>query len=219
MFLLATVFLVISCKMEKRIYMSGFNVERHNSKQHTDKPNVVNNKKTTQQNKIVVKELPIDTTSRVNNPLVITDTDKNVTASVDNKPTLIAHDKPMSFQRRPIIKKENKISETKIGFKKRIKKLITNQQDDYYSKDNDRTSGMAIASFVCSLVGLLLCFTIIAPIVLGTIGIVLGALAMKETLRDKKKGRGLAIAGFTIGILEIVLIIGIFVVLFFPLAP
>src|SRR5687768_13156714 len=55
------------------------------------------------------------------------------------------------------------------------------------------TSGMAVASLVCSLVGLV-------TFGLGSIpGIILGHLALPETRSGRRGGHGLAIAGLIIG--------------------
>lgn len=197
--------------------MPGHHVAWNKNTQHTDKLDLATNKKAIAQNKTVVDLPPIDTTNTVDNSF--STTDKSITASVGNNPIIITHDKSISFQSSPIIKKENKISVTKTGLKKRIKKLTSNQRDDYYSEDNEKVNGRAIAGFVCSVLGLLLCFTIVAPVVLGTIGTILSALAMQEIKEDKKRGRGLATAGFTIRIIDIVLVVGFLVALFFALAP
>lgn len=57
------------------------------------------------------------------------------------------------------------------------------------------TNGLAIASFVCSLLGL------------GLVGVVLGHIALGRIARTGEGGRGLAIAGLVIGYLSIVLAI------------
>lgn len=65
------------------------------------------------------------------------------------------------------------------------------------------TSGMAIASLVCSLLGI------------GLVGVILGHLALNEINKSNgyTQGRGLAIAGLIIGYLQIAA--GVIVVLFF----
>jgi hypothetical protein len=65
------------------------------------------------------------------------------------------------------------------------------------------TSGMAIASLVCSLLGI------------GLVGVILGHLALNEINKSNgyTQGRGLAIAGLIIGYLQIAA--GVIVILFF----
>ena len=59
-------------------------------------------------------------------------------------------------------------------------------------------SGMAIASLVCSLVGLIPCFWVLQiPALLGTI---FGFIGLKQTKNGERDGRGMAVAGTIIGI-------------------
>lgn len=59
------------------------------------------------------------------------------------------------------------------------------------------TSGMAVASLVCSIVGLFLCGV---PAILG---VIFGAIGMGQTKDNARPGRGLAIAGLVVGILVV----------------
>jgi len=61
-----------------------------------------------------------------------------------------------------------------------------------------KTSGLAIASLICSLIGLLACGIILCP--LG-FGLGLGARASIAKSGGTRKGDGLAIAGIVIGII------------------
>ncbi|MDF1928678.1 DUF4190 domain-containing protein, partial [Mycolicibacterium smegmatis] len=54
------------------------------------------------------------------------------------------------------------------------------------------TNGLAIASLVCSLAGMLCCLP-------GLAGLVLGILGMRETRRTGQDGYGIAVAGTVIG--------------------
>ncbi|WP_396934756.1 DUF4190 domain-containing protein [Mycolicibacterium sp.] len=54
------------------------------------------------------------------------------------------------------------------------------------------TNGMAIAALVCSVLGFLSCLT-------GTVGLVLGIIAMRETKRTGQQGYGMALAATIIG--------------------
>ncbi len=67
-----------------------------------------------------------------------------------------------------------------------------------YPRPRD-TNGFAIASLVCSLVGIFL-------LVLGpALGIVFGTVALRQIPRLGQSGRGLAIAGVTIGAIVLLL--------------
>ena len=60
-------------------------------------------------------------------------------------------------------------------------------------------SGKAITGFVLSLVGL-----IIAALPCGIIGLVFSAIALTQTVNKNLKGKGLAISGLVISIIDIV---------------
>jgi Na+/proline symporter len=63
-------------------------------------------------------------------------------------------------------------------------------------------SGLAVASLVCSLVGLIPCFWLIQiPALLGAI---FGIIGLKQTKSGERGGRGLAMAGMIIGIILVV---------------
>lgn len=56
---------------------------------------------------------------------------------------------------------------------------------------------MAIASLVCSLVGLFLCGV---PAILG---VIFGGVGLSQTKDNARPGRGLAVAGLVIGVLAV----------------
>jgi hypothetical protein len=61
------------------------------------------------------------------------------------------------------------------------------------------TAGMAIASLVLSLVGLVPCFWGLQ--IPGLLGVIFGLVGMSQTKNGARGGRGLAIAGLVIGII------------------
>jgi len=78
-----------------------------------------------------------------------------------------------------------------------------------YGTTGKSYNGMAIASFVLSLVGLLFC-----GVVLGIVAIILGAVALNGMKTSgNRQGRRLSLAGVIIGVLDI--IAGIVIVLFY----
>lgn len=62
-----------------------------------------------------------------------------------------------------------------------------------------KTSGMAIASLVCSLSGILLCGI---PAVLG---VIFGFIGLSQTKDGARNGRGMAVAGLIVGIAVVAL--------------
>jgi Domain of unknown function (DUF4190) len=84
------------------------------------------------------------------------------------------------------------------------KKSIKKSVKAYFAADNSdgrKTDTVAIVGFICSITGLLF-----AGLALGSIGIVLSAIALGRIKRDpeNKKGRGLAIAGLILGVVSVV---------------
>jgi uncharacterized protein DUF4190 len=65
-----------------------------------------------------------------------------------------------------------------------------------------RNSGMAIASLVCSLVGVIPCFWLFQ--IMGLLGAIFGFVGLKQTKSGERGGRGLAVAGVIIGVVLVV---------------
>lgn len=65
-----------------------------------------------------------------------------------------------------------------------------------------KNSGMAIAGMVLSLVGIIPCFWWIQ--LPGLLGLIFGAIGMKQTKDGSRKGRGMAITGVVLGIILII---------------
>ena len=57
---------------------------------------------------------------------------------------------------------------------------------------------MAIASLVCSLVGVIPCFWLFQ--IMGLLGAIFGFVGLKQTKTGERGGRGMAMAGLIIGI-------------------
>jgi Domain of unknown function (DUF4190) len=70
-------------------------------------------------------------------------------------------------------------------------------------------SGMAVASLVCSLVGLIPCFWVLQ--IMGVLGIIFGAVGLSQTKSGERGGRNLAMAGLIIGIILVLACIAFWV--------
>jgi hypothetical protein len=70
-------------------------------------------------------------------------------------------------------------------------------------------SGMAIASLVCSLVGIIPCFWLFQ--IMGLLGTIFGFVGLKQTKNGARGGRGMALAGIIIGILLLLLCAAIWI--------
>lgn len=76
-------------------------------------------------------------------------------------------------------------------------------QQTYYNNGaqagQQKTNGLAIAGFVCSLVGLF-----VFPLILGILGVCFGGVGKKRIEAFNEKGNGFATASIIIGILDII---------------
>ncbi len=70
-------------------------------------------------------------------------------------------------------------------------------------------SGMAIASLVCSLIGVIPCFWLFQ--IMGLLGAIFGFVGLKQTKSGERGGRGLAMAGVIIGIVLVVACIALWI--------
>ena len=85
-----------------------------------------------------------------------------------------------------------------------------NVQQNYNAQPNyngqvapKKTNGLAVASFVCSMVGI-----VIFGIVMGILAICFGAAGLNRAKTfPQEGGRGLAIAGIVVGIIEVIIMI------------
>jgi len=79
--------------------------------------------------------------------------------------------------------------------------MATYQQQATTAGTDRQTSKKAVASLVLGILGVL-----VAPIIFSTLAIIFGAIAAKETRRERGLGgRGMAIAGIVLGIVGLAL--------------
>lgn len=79
---------------------------------------------------------------------------------------------------------------------------INNQQQNYNNGTQtgmQKTNGLAVASLVCSLVGLF-----IFPLIFGILAVCFSVVGKRRILEFNEKGKGMATAGLVIGILDII---------------
>ena len=77
---------------------------------------------------------------------------------------------------------------------------------------NNSNSGMAIASLVLSLVGIIPCFWGFQ--IPGLLGMIFGFVGLSQTKDNARRGRGMAIAGLVIGIILVLIAVAVWVYLF-----
>lgn len=73
---------------------------------------------------------------------------------------------------------------------------------DELRTDSPSNSGMAIASLVLSLVGIVPCFWAIQ--IPGLLGIIFGVVGLRRTAGGVRRGHGMALAGLIVGIVLVV---------------
>lgn len=66
----------------------------------------------------------------------------------------------------------------------------------------ETTNGLAIASLVCGILGLL-----ILPVLFGPLAVIFGGVAMSQIRRNGGRGRGMAVAGLVMGIIATVIML------------
>ena len=180
-----------SCRIEKRLYSSGYYINSGTASQknkHVSEKNKSQAKNTAEEKSQVV-------VADEKNEVSATTSDETISASSDSKlslkrvyPSLQAVEEEKSAP-------QNK-STFKSEFKKGAKRIIGNAGTSGASMN-----GFALAGFICSIVGLIL-----FGLILGVVAIILSAIGLSKINKDPLgwNGRGLAIAGIIIGILDII---------------
>jgi len=190
---LAITLVLTSCTMEKRVYMSGYHIDWKNGKRNSNKQELVSNDnvKQTEQNQIVSVEQSENENNTVDNSPTVTD--DNITASADNQQIILPKKEKINLLSSHKVKTADEES-FKSEFKKGAKMILANA-------DEPKTNGMALTGFICSLVGLFL-----FGFILGVLAIIFSAIGLGKIKKDptKWKGKGMAIAGLIIGIVDIV---------------
>jgi hypothetical protein len=193
MFLLTT-----SCTIEKRVYMSGYHIKWNKSKQIPDRQELASYDKEnkTKQNEIVTVEQSENKMITVDNTAIMSD--ETIAESADDEQIILPQKENINlFSSHKITDKENEIKpSTKKEFKKGNKTTSLNTDDER------EMSAMAIAGFICGVLGLLLAIATGWSFLLGILGVIFSAIGLSQTSKGKK-GKGFAIAGLTTGILAI----------------
>jgi hypothetical protein len=86
-------------------------------------------------------------------------------------------------------------------------------QTGYYAAGQLKTSGMAIASLVCGILGLVTCCAI-AP---SALAVIFGGVSLSTIRRGEASGRGLAITGIVLGVIG--LLVGVLFWIFAATSP
>ena len=184
-----------SCSIDKRVYSSGYYISWHKSKTKNEQQNIVNNKKSNQKE----QENNFSAENQSEEISSVTSQSDNITASANENLIIEKNITPtITNQESKLESYNNSISFS--AFKKEFKKgtsSIIRSNKTYGASMN----GLAVAGFICSIVGI-----IVFGLILGVVAIILSGIGLSKINKDpiNWNGKGLAIAGIIIGILDII---------------
>ncbi len=189
--------ILTSCTMEKRVHMSGYHIDWHKGKNSSVLKSSDNHNKISNENKAGLTEqsnLLNNTDDNYSNPNI---SNEEITASADNGQNIIQRKEKSNVLSRYKINSAGD-EQVKPSFKSELKKgtkMIMSHAEE------PRNNGMALAGFISSLAGLL-----IFGFILGTLAVIFSAIGLSKIKKDpsKWKGRGMAIAGLVIGVIDII---------------
>lgn len=199
----ALLLMLSSCSIEKRLYMEGYQIVWHKK---TSNPLIENSTETKSKRpyadskQIQITKNPEGATNNPDTFLVVSD--ENFTASIDETEILLhTNTKAFSYDNKKVPSEQSMLNEPK-------KTANHFRSNSHIPEKQERGfSIIAIIGFMCSLAAV---FLIIFPIsyflppVFTLIGSILSASGIEKTGHHKKRGKGLAIAGFVLGMLQIV---------------
>jgi hypothetical protein len=193
----AMMLVISSCTLEKRLYSSGYHIDWKNGKRVSSLQKIAKEDLKTQKTFITTIE-QTETVLNANTPIVVEDNSSLLVKTKNSEITKNEKNRLLSNQIVTTNEKEIKIVPLiKSELKKKLKK---SKKTDEESK----MSGMAIAGFVCGILGLIFVLITGWPFLLGTLGVIFSGIGMSQTSKGMK-GKGFAIAGLISGILAILL--------------
>lgn len=190
-----TIFLVLvvfssSCRVEKKQYSSGYYIQwHHHAKDAVAKKNNPNNSIQKSQDSDATMVEGVEENAK----------EETITASADQSDQQMNQLKSVLDEKLTAtdeVKQPAPITQFKSEFKKGAKRILEHQ-----AAKSATMNGLALAGFIVSLVGL-----VVFGIVLGILAIILSGIGLYRVNQDpiNWNGKGLAIAGIIIGILDIV---------------
>lgn len=203
LFGLGTVLFLSSCTIHKRIDRKGFGLEWKTAKQNIKKYNldlVVANDNINE-NRIFI--------SKYNKVSLI----ENADSPHDEQPLLDMDNTIDAYTSGATFKNEQKLDDFDADNSLNSKILLTdatiiNESQTITDKENEtndevKISGFAIASLVCGILALF--STLIGSIILATLAVVFGLIAINKISKNpiKFKGKGMALAGYIIGLVAV----------------
>jgi hypothetical protein len=198
-----------SCSMEKRLYSSGYHFDWNFGKSKSSKNKFAGHNYHKNSEKVLQsigeqKETEIiasieDETIFVDNR---NDPKNNLLISFNNKKEI-----KFSTPRTNNPLAAEKSIDANRSLDKKHQQTLATLPNSLSSTEEPKINGMALAGFICSIVGLILLLATGWPFLLGTLGTIFSIIGLKKIRSepDKWKGRGFAIAGLIVGIVAIIL--------------
>jgi hypothetical protein len=197
---LTIIFVLNSCTMEKRVYTSGYHVAWKNGKHNSNKHELLHteNEKQIVRNQIVKVGQTVTATNSVEKTSARILIEDNITVSADKQQIIIPKKEKINLLLSNKVTTADEEKQTEPSFKSEFKKGTKMLLAD---GDAPKTNGLALSGFICSLVGLFL-----FGFILGVLALIFSAIGLGKINKDtsKWKGKGMAIAGIIIGIIDIV---------------
>jgi hypothetical protein len=185
-----------SCTMQKCVYSKGYYVDWFDGKSKKENPKTTDKVSSDELN-ISCNQLSHEKKEVAQNEAIVTekvDESMAVASSEDNEVLIAQKDRSKSPVSESISASDD-VSSFRNEFKNGVGVIMS-------PPDDQRTNGMALAGFICSLVGLF-----IFGVVLGVLGIIFSAIGLGKIAKDSSrwKGKGMAIAGLVVGVVDIIL--------------
>lgn len=203
--LLISLFFSQSCTIQKRIDRKGFSID-WNSKNKNSELGRLNNEKTNEsfdENLVILSEDQNSSIIESENANQLEQTFIDVDNTIDGNTSKVT----IQNEQKEVEVDDNNSLTGKILL---TDATINNESVPITDKENEtnddvKTSGFAIAALVCGILALFT--TLIGSIILATLAVVFGLIAINKISKNptKFKGKGMAWAGYIIGLVAVLI--------------
>ncbi len=201
--LLISLFFSQSCTIQKRIDRKGFSLD-WNSKNKNSELGRLNNLKTNEsfdENLVILSEDQNSSIIESKNANQLEQTFLDVDYTIDgntSKETIQNEQKLVEVDANNSLTSKILLTDATINNERAP---LTNKEKE--TNDEVKTSGFAIAALVCGILALF--STLIGSIILATLAVVFGLIAINKISKNptKFKGKGMAWAGYIIGLVAV----------------
>lgn len=203
--LLISLFFTQSCTIQKRIDRKGYGLEWNTAKHNTKKDNLnfVFANDNTNENQILVskdkKTSLIESADATHDEQTLLDFDNAIDVKT-SKETIQDEQKLVDVDANNSLTSKILLTDATINNESAP---ITDKKKE--TNDEVKTSGFSIAALVCGILALF--STLIGSLILATLAVVFGLIAINKISKNptKFKGRGMAWAGYIIGLVAVLI--------------